>query len=120
MNGNGISVFDTVQNIDSKTIRALFLDSNNIMWIGTNKGIVSYDGYSFRKIEGIEEEEVQVLCFTKTQDPTYGLERHSMVAFISKIKNYTRLNSLQRKGFLLSMKISMEGFGWVVLEEGFI
>lgn len=63
MNGNGINLVDTVQNIDSKTIRALFFDSNHILWIGTNKGIVTYDGYVFRKIKGADNEELQVLCF---------------------------------------------------------
>lgn len=63
MNGNGITTVDTAACIDGKTIRALKLDSNNNLWIGTDAGIVLYDGYTFKKTEGIEGEEVQVLCF---------------------------------------------------------
>ncbi len=52
LNGNGITVLDTVEHLAGKTIRALKLDSNNTLWIGTNTGIVSYNGYVFKKIEG--------------------------------------------------------------------
>ena len=70
LDGNGISMMDTIQNLEGNIIRALLFDSNDILWIGTNKGLVMYDGYTYRKIEGMPGEDVHILCLFEDSNST--------------------------------------------------
>jgi len=112
MNGNGITVADTVENLDGKTIRALKLDSNNILWIGTNSGIVFYDGYVFRKMEGPDAKELQVLCFYEDAESRLWLGTAQHGCFYIKNQKLNPIEQLSAKG-IFAINEDQYGRIWV-------
>ncbi|GAA4965588.1 two-component regulator propeller domain-containing protein [Algibacter aquimarinus] len=66
---------DDINSINSNSIRSMFLDNNDQLWIGTDAGLCIYneDQNSFKRFQNLtdntsENNYVNVLCFTQYED----------------------------------------------------
>jgi len=70
---------EPLQTSPSEELRCLFLDRRGMMWIGTNSGLRSYDGYSLHPVPTIPDEEDgplpnnTILSITDDQDDNLWL-----------------------------------------------
>jgi hypothetical protein len=72
MQGKAI-LFDGRDGLGSSTITAIVKDGSGLMWIGTQKGLNIYDGYTFTKIQGILSSlPVTALAYNKAANELYA------------------------------------------------
>jgi len=98
-----VQIFQTGQGLPANPVNCLVEDAEGILWIGTRKGLVGYDGCSFSLLEGMEkfdEKEVTALLVDRSKSLWLGkrngylyVRYEGLVQEISEEEGYS-INSL--------------------------
>ena len=99
-----IRYYTKEQGLASNAIHSLFMDSQGIMWMNTNAGVSTFDGYQFKTIESpflsnvnafIQEDAKQNIWIAESNGRVFFFERGRLKTFAdSTIHEFPRINCI--------------------------
>ncbi|HOO84823.1 MAG TPA: two-component regulator propeller domain-containing protein, partial [Prolixibacteraceae bacterium] len=111
--------FTTDNGLLSNWVYSFFVDENDKLWIGTNKGVCTYNGHRFVQVHNEINTVVNAIItdrFGSFWFGTYnGLFRY--IPFKQQLENVTSSNGLANN-FIVDLQFDMEGSLWVTHYKG--
>lgn len=86
-------IYDTRDGLTSNTVQAIAKDKEGLMWIGTNKGLNIFDGYTFTKSKGaLSALTITALAFNESRNEILAGTNKGLYAVNLRTMQPTRLH----------------------------